>query len=131
MRSHLLRVVALTSLLSILLGSPLCMLVDCAPQKPVAMHPCCAAAAAKTAHGAKAPVHECGRPCCISIALPHAPELDAPASTSTYALQAGVLAPSLVLEPAAAHAPSPPGDDSRPPVAPPAAAAGTRAPPLA
>ncbi len=127
------------TMLALLFGSQLCTLVNCAsPLAHGTVHACCAAAAARAATHTKssgspssAP-HACDRPCCIEIALPHAPELDRPLATTAHALgECLAVAAELAAAPRVAPlAPSPPGDTAAPPP-PPRSAAGTRAPPLA
>jgi hypothetical protein len=128
----LFRVVSIVSLLALLFGSQLCMLVDCAPKPHRALHACCEAAAKKAGGATQAPGHECGRPCCIAIALPHAPELDRPALQDAHAAAMPVAAASLTLEaPVAVATRARPGDSASPPAVPPPSAARLRAPPLA
>ncbi len=126
------RVVSIVSLLALMFGSQLCLLVECAPKAGHALHPCCAAAANRAAKSPHSPAHECGRPCCIAIALPHTPELDRPAARDAHAalaLLAVVQSPLAAPVVTATH--TRPGDTASPPAWPPRSAAGTRAPPLA
>ena len=129
------RVVSIVSLLALMFGSQLCMLVDCAPKPHRALHACCEAAAKKAGRSSQAPAHDCGRPCCIAIALPHTPELDRPAAQAAYAAHhvfaLAALAQLALEAPAASHTHAGAGDADSPPARPPLLAAGTRAPPLA
>jgi hypothetical protein len=126
------RVVSIVSLLALMFGSQLCMLVDCAPKAGHALHACCAAAANRAAKSSRVPAHECGRPCCIAVALPHTPELDRPAVQDLHAPLALLAAATPRLDaPALAATHERPGDTASPPARPPRPAAGTRAPPLA
>jgi hypothetical protein len=124
------------TMLALLFGSQLCTLVNCAsPRAHAAPHACCAAAAARAATHTKAAgsaPHACDRPCCIEIALTHAPELNRPLATNAHALAACLaVAAELAAAPRVTPlAPSPPGDAAAPPP-PPRSAAGVRAPPLA
>jgi hypothetical protein len=119
-------------MLALMFGSQLCMLVDCAPKAHHATHACCEAAAKKAASSSSRTAHECGRPCCIAIALPHTPELDRPAAQDARAAVA-VLAVALswLDAPVVAATHERPGETASPPAWPPRCAAGTRAPPLA
>jgi hypothetical protein len=125
------RVVSIVSLLALLFGSQLCMLVDCAPKAGRAQHSCCAAAASRAAKSSRTPAHDCGRPCCIAVALPHTPELDRPAAPDAHATVA-LLAVTLswLDAPVVSATHERPGDTASPPAWPPRCAAGTRAPPL-
>lgn len=135
MRTRSFQLYAVVSMLALLLGSQLCMLVDCVPGRShAAMHACCEAAAKRMAHArhASAPAQECARPCCHSVTLTQAPQLEAPspeAARTLHALVAAALDPSTEIR-LSRHA-SPPGDAATPPVSPPRSAAGVRAPPLA
>ena len=128
----LFRAVSIVSLLALMFGSQLCMLVDCAPKTHRASHACCQTAADRAAKSSRAPAHDCGRPCCIAIALPHTPELDRPAARDAHTAVALLAATLSWLEaPVVAAAHERPGDTASPPAWPPRSAAGTRAPPLA
>ena len=126
------RVVSIVSLLALLFGSQLCMLVDCAPKPHRALHSCCAAAAQKAGRTSQAPAHECGRPCCIAIALPHAPTLDRPLTVDAHDVLTLAASEQVGFDaPVATATRARPGDSASPPASPPRFADGTRAPPLA
>lgn len=132
MRTHAFRLFALVSMLALLLGAQVCMIVQCSPKpsRPAA-HACCArTAAAKSAPGAPVP-HESVKPCCVQVTLADAPTLAPPLAASVFAPLALLATIVFDAAPAAAFAPSPPGDAAPPPAGPPLAAAGSRAPPRA
>ncbi len=131
MRTHAFRLFALVSMLALLFGAQVCMLFQCTPkQARPAAHACCAAAAAKSAPGAPVP-HESVKPCCVQVTLAGAPTLEPPVAVDAFAPFALLAAFAFDAAPAAAFAPSPPGDAAPPPAGPPLAAAGSRAPPRA
>ena len=131
MRTHTFRLFAIVSMLALLFGAQVCMLVQCSPAHAAGVvHSCCAKAAARSANGAPAP-HESAKPCCIQATVASAPALEPPATAQISLFAAIVVAAQLAAAPIAACTSSPPGDDRSPTSAPPAGAAGSRAPPLA
>ena len=132
MRTHAFRPFAIVSMLALLFGAQLCMVVQCAPGKANSdAHACCAKGVAQAPTPDSPAPHESAKPCCIQVTTAAATELQPPATLELHSLSAVLLAAQLVAAAPVAPDASPPGDDSAPSLAPPHAAAGSRAPPLA